>query len=394
MKYYIPQIDYSDCGFACLKMMVASLYQDQNALFIKQDESHGPYSLLDLKKLAETYGIILDGVEVDDKLLIKEIRLPFIALLQKKNEVCHYVLVHKIKHGYVNYLDPEIGECSLSIKNFSHLWTGTALIISEFNKREIEFKNYEVDDKKKDFFTPLLQVFSSILLAVGIFFIDDKSTIYLPLVFLSSSVISEIILRIFLIKKMEKMDIQLINQAVVKKGKYHEFYLRYEEYKKSHVSHKLTLVFSLLSILFITTIVLLNNIYNAFIVLIPLFIAIMDVKFISPMINEKEELIALEERELGHIKNIDLLKKQIDKIHLRGYKVAKTMLLKKYIYLALLLLTSLLTTVFNETFSLPYVIFYFAISYTLLEQDIAFMSYPMKRIMDLRNKSRLINLME
>ena len=50
MKYFIPQIDQTDCGFACLKMLIAHLYEDERALFIKQDENHGPYNMSQIKE--------------------------------------------------------------------------------------------------------------------------------------------------------------------------------------------------------------------------------------------------------------------------------------------------------------------------------------------------------
>ena len=106
MNYYIPQISHSDCGFACLKMMIAHLYENQNALYIPQDETKGPYSLKALTDLALSYGITLEGIEIEEKEEIKEARFPFIALLQKSEEVFHYVLVTKVKWGSVYYLDP------------------------------------------------------------------------------------------------------------------------------------------------------------------------------------------------------------------------------------------------------------------------------------------------
>ena len=84
----------------------------------------------------------------------------------------------------------------------------------------------------------------------------------------------------------------------------------------------------------------------------------------------------------------------MEKIHLRGYKVAKLMLVKKYVYAGLIAVIALLTTVFNETFSLPYVIFYFAIGYMLLEQYTNFMKYPEMEKEMLKSKVRLNNLLE
>ena len=89
MNYYIPQISHSDCGFACLKMLIAHLYENQNALFIPQDETKGAYSLKALADLALNYGITLTGIEVDEKDEIKNARFPFIALLQESEEIFH-----------------------------------------------------------------------------------------------------------------------------------------------------------------------------------------------------------------------------------------------------------------------------------------------------------------
>ena len=55
MNYFIPQIDSSDCGFACLKMMVARLYENEKALYIKQNENHGAYNFLELKEKGLVY---------------------------------------------------------------------------------------------------------------------------------------------------------------------------------------------------------------------------------------------------------------------------------------------------------------------------------------------------
>ena len=70
------------------------------------------------------------------------------------------------------------------------------------------------------------------------------------------------------------------------------------------------------------------------------------------------------------------------------------MLVKRYIYAGLIAIVALLTTVFNETFSLPYVIFYFAIGYMLFEQYVNAMKYPEAENELLKSKVRLNNLIE
>ncbi len=394
MNYFIPQIDYSDCGFACLKMMIAHQYQNKDALYIKQDESHGPYSLLDLTKEALKYGITLKGIECEDKNNIKEMPLPAIILLQKKNNVCHYVLLTKVRKTSLTYLDPEEGEVRTSKTNFKKIWTGAALIIENFEAIEVSFPHEILINKKvNSYLTTILQFLSAAFMIVGVYFIDDKSKIYIPLLFLSSAFIFELILRYYLIARMEKFDETFIKDANIEKGKYSLFYQRYEEYKKASLVTNMNLAFSFLTILFIAVVILMNNIYNAFIILTPLFLSIVDLKIITPAIKEKEQVIAIEERELSTLRNVDMLKRQMDKIHLRSYKLARKILVKKYVILAILVVTALLTTVFNETFSLPYVIFYFALCYLLFEQYTNFMKYPICKNEQLKSKVRLLNLM-
>ncbi len=393
--YFIPQLDQSDCGFACLKMLIASYYENENALFIKQNENHGPYSFQQLLEKGGDYGLTFEGILVEDKKEIKEMKFPFIALLEKKNGLHHYVLVTKCKLGTVYYLDSNEGECFASIKTFSSLWTGKSLIVTDFTKKEdIVFPEYEV--KKKNTFVPiyLLQFFSALLLIVGIFFIDEKTKIYIPLAFLGASVIFEILLRIILVKKMEKFDYSYLSGLNVDKNRYYDFYVRLEDYKKKLFSSRMNIIFSFVIILFIAAITLYNNVYNAFIILIPLLLAVIDVKLVETSLKEKDELIVLDEREINDINNIDLLKSQINKLHMRSYKMAKVVLLKRYIYMALLIVTALLTTVFNESFALPYVIFYFAIGYTLFEQFENFIHYPDARKELLRSRARLYNVTE
>lgn len=394
MKYFIPQIDQTDCGFACLKMLIAHLYEDERALFIKQDENHGPYNMKEIKEKGEVYGISLTGIEVTDKKSIKEMRFPFLAILKKKNDLYHYVLVTKVKWGSVYYSDPSIGECSTSFKNFFSLWTGNSLIVEDFERKDVEFQGDLTKTAKKNVFTIVFQVLSALFLGVGVYFIDEKTMIYIPLLFLTLSLVSEIILRILLVKQMEKMDDEFVLGLDADRKKLYQLYERYEDYKKKSLSSKMNFIFTFLVILFISAITLINNIYNAFVVLIPLIIAIIDVKFVDDDLKQKDEVICLEEKEIVGMRNIDSFKKQIEKIHLRGYKVARLMLVKKYIYAGLIAIVALLTTVFNETFSLPYVIFYFAIGYMLFEQYVNFMKYPETEKELLKSKVRLNNLIE
>ena len=199
MKYFIPQINDSDCGFACLKMLIANLYENKDALYIKQDENHGQYTFKELSKIASEYGIDLQGVEIDNKKEIKKMKFPFIALLQIEENVFHFVLVTKIKMGDVYYLDPRDGENIINLKTFSMSWTGKALIINDFIPVEgLCFVPIEKNMEKTNYLAIIFQILSAAFLITGVFFINDSSKIYFPVLFLGLSLISEIILSVHL----------------------------------------------------------------------------------------------------------------------------------------------------------------------------------------------------
>ena len=391
MRFYIPQISYSDCGFACLKMLIAHLYQNENALYIQQDESKGAYSFKSLIDTALMYGIKLEGIEISEKNEIKNGKFPFIALLQTSEESFHYVLVTKYRLGTVYYADPDEGECTLSLRSFNRLWVGTALIVDEFEKKDIYFNVYLPKEKHRGVVQTIMQVITALLLGTGIYFLDDKTNIYIPIIFLSLAFISEVVLRTLLLKRMQKMDESYLSKVSVEKKRFYTFYERYEDYKKVTITGGLNLVFSIILIIFMAVIVLLNNIYNAFIVLIPLLIAIFDSKYITMELDKKKKEIAKQERELSVCKNVDLSKNILNQIHLLTYKLGRMILLKKCSFILILVLVSLLTSTINETFSLPYVVFYFAIGYMLLEQYLNFLNYPNIRKEELKAKVKLNN---
>ena len=156
----------------------------------------------------------------------------------------------------------------------------------------------------------------------------------------------------------------------------------------------MSVIFSFISIIFIAAVTLLNNIYNAFLILVPLFLSIVDSKFVETSIREKDQVLSIEEREIYAIKNIDLFKEHIEKLHGRGYKISKMMLVNKCINIALIVAVSLLTVALNKALSLPYLIFYSAIGYMLFEQYNNFLKYPESQKELLRSKVRLYNVIE
>ena len=246
--------------------------------------------------------------------------------------------------------------------------------------------------EKTNYLAIIFQILSAAFLITGVFFINDSSKIYFPVLFLGLSLISEIILRNILIKQMQNLDKIYLTGISIEKQLYYQFYERFEDYKKKMILANMNIIFSLIIIIFIVLVTLLNNIYNAFLILVPLIISVIDLKFVEPIIKKKIDNIIREEKEIKTIQGVDMYLSQLGGIHYKSYQIGRINLIKKYVYLAIILLTALLTTIFNNTFSLPYVIFYFAIGYMLFEQYMNFMKYPETKRELLVSKVRLHNI--
>lgn len=141
MKYYCLQESSSDCGFCVLKVMLANLNKDANYLDLKS-QKEGPYSMLDIKKLALEYKLELEGYKVDDLSLLSTFTFPLICQI-KRGKDNHFVLIEKIEKGILYIFDPSIGELEINESVFQEI----------FNQNVLMVKNHEVEklqvEKKK-----------------------------------------------------------------------------------------------------------------------------------------------------------------------------------------------------------------------------------------------------
>lgn len=104
MKYFCYQLQDDDCGFACLKMLLANINNDKNYLYLQNYKDKGNYTFFELIKIANLYGVNLKGYKgkMDSK-----IKTPFICLIKGLNNN-HYIIVYSNKM-FVKYFDPDNG---------------------------------------------------------------------------------------------------------------------------------------------------------------------------------------------------------------------------------------------------------------------------------------------
>ena len=303
--YYIPQVTKSGCGFACLKMLLATAHKDERYLYLKEDENHGTYSYQELVAIAQRYDVTLIGVKYDDKGDLRHLtRFPLILTVVKENGSPHAVLISKRRGKKVKVYDPDKGIYWQRVDRFIQRWDGTALSINQVQERQFTYRIIDVSDKKGEIVSYIMQTLAAISLALATFFIKPGGSLIMPLIFLIASVLCEIVLRMFLLRRMQKCDKYLRRfLPYVRKKDYFEYYKRSQHYKSSALTMGLNFVFYLLVVILIVTISLINSVTFVVSIGAALLAALIDVFFFTPFKKSINKELETNENELQYVKD-------------------------------------------------------------------------------------------
>ena len=128
------------------------------------------------------------------------------------NECPHAVLVSQRKGNKVKVHDPATGIKWQKIDSLIPSWDGTLLAVNSFNKHPYPYNVIDSKDPKGTVVSSIFQTLTAIFIAVATFFIKPDGNIVLPLVFAGLSLVSEILLRFTLLKRMQRFDKHQRNQ--------------------------------------------------------------------------------------------------------------------------------------------------------------------------------------
>jgi len=364
--FYIPQIQKDDCGFTCLKIVLANINKDRDYLFLPQKEDHGYYSYSDLIKIGREYGINFEGFRATEKSeLVNCTKFPVICSIELKNGAKHAVVVTKIKWKRVFYIDPRKGKTSLPISKFLSIWDGTGLIIESYEKQKCPVKVVEPVSVFSRVGLSILEFVVGVFALLGIYFVKEGTPIYVPVIFLSLAIITELIMRALSYKIMKGLDSYFFKDSVLPKKGFKDYLIRYENYKKLSLSSPMNYVLLLVFALGLVTVVLLNDKRNLMLIIVPILIALFDLAFISPMLkNKKQEIIDLESN-LDNSENSEDLQSKVKVLHNAAYNYSYIDIACRYIYAGVMIASALLTMRLCGISSFPYIIFYSCIGLSL-----------------------------
>ena len=392
--YYIPQVSKSGCGFACLKMLLASVHKDERYLYLKEDERHGPYSYQDLVSIAQRYDVTLVGVKYEDKGDLSVLtRFPLILTIQQENDTLHAVLVSKRRGKKIKVFDPGKGVYWEKISRFIKKWDGTALAINKVQERPFTSRIIDVSDTKGEIVSYIIQTFAAAFIALATFFIKPDGSFVLPIVFCAASVICEIILRMLLLKRMQKCDRYLRRfLPYVDRRNYFEYYKRCQYYKSSALTMGLNFIFYLLVVVLIVTISIINS--TTFIVSIgaALLAAFIEVFFFTPFKKNINKELEEQENGLRYVKDEDDMEMKVKNMEVKSYRYAYLEFSSKVVVGAFFLIASFFISAVDHTLALTNIVFYVCVSFLIYQYLVPLFSYDYKVGDNMIAKARINNL--
>ena len=116
---FFKQLDSSDCGPTCLRMILKFYGKDMNPAVLREKcrTTREGVSLIGLSDTAEQLGLRTLYLRIEDKRLI-EMRLPLIAHWKGN----HFVIVYKVTKNSIYVADPALGRIKYSIPEFREGW--------------------------------------------------------------------------------------------------------------------------------------------------------------------------------------------------------------------------------------------------------------------------------
>ena len=392
--YYIPQVTKSGCGFTCLKMLLAIAHKDERYLYLKEDEGHGPYSYQELLDIAQRFDITLIGIKYEDKEDLRNVNsFPRILTVKKENESQHAVLLVARRGNKLKIQDPEKGVYWISVKKFIPKWDGTALAINHQEEHPFTLRVIDVKDTKGEIISYFLQALAAVFLALATFFVKPDGSYFLPLLFCALSVLSEIVLRTILLKRMQKCDRYLrMFLPYVERRDYFRYYKRSQEYKQNALTLGLNFVFYLLVVILIATISIINSVTFAISILVALLAAFIEVFFFTPLKKDLNKQLVEQEDELRRVRDVEDMELQVKTMEVKSYRYAYIEFASKVIFGAFFLVASFFVSVVEKTFAIPNLVFYTCVSFLIYQYMVPLFGVD-NRISDVATaKARINNL--
>ena len=319
MKHFIYQGNEHDCGFASLKMLLATLANNDSYLYINKPEKKGSYTIRELENLAESFGVVLKSASCDEDYLDK-LECPCLTLINSN----HVVMLKKKNKRSVIIADPGKGIIKISRRKFISIWTRIIMEVEDASSIQVIAKlRRHILPKKFEIIQSAISITSTIVLITTFYFFNDIKNFWFSIIFLMLFVLSQFIENFFLFKQINYFDKTFIplyfdNEKNKNKNKYEEFL----NFKSHYFMSNRGLLTSVLLVFLIVFLLLFNNFKNILAILIILLLKIFEILVFSKSEKNFVEKVGKLEQEsfINSEKNVDYLLAANQQSNLKVFK--------------------------------------------------------------------------
>jgi len=387
--YFIHQLEDTDCGFACLKMLIARTNHDENCLYLLNPQPHHAYSFLELSHLGEDHGLTMEGYKVSDKKEAFHIAPPFIAHLSVDGSN-HFVIVDKIKKNRIEVMDPKNGVYWMPREDFLALFTGMLLAVAHAEKSKTKALKWTPVPTRERLYLHVLQLLSIVYLLVALYFVNEDSQFLYPVIFFAAYFGLELLYKKFLLGVMSRFDARVIMPIVkhISSEVKSNFAFLYN-FKTLSIISPLGFVSQLAVVLTIAVVMTFNAWGNVFIIIVCLGMALLEVFLWNPFFRKlTRQMAKLESGILRNLERKEPIEDALVDLNKRTYRYALIDETKKYLSYFILLTGCLLSMALSGIASVNYLVFHFMIFSYLLENVRGLLNYGQDRlkIRDARNR--------
>ena len=173
---------------------------------------------------------------------------------------------------------------------------------------------------------------------------------------------------------------------------YYQYYIRCQEFKKTYLTTKLNVVYSLLVSVFIIVISVLNSPNNFPIAIAPVVLAGLECLIVQPKEEVVAQKLADQEEELRQNKNKEDVIMKVKLLQKKTYDYSKYKLVYKFIAILLFTMTSILSMSLTNSFTLLNLVFSLTIQMFLYQNLMPVFSSEKNILEVYKAKSKVNNM--
>lgn len=361
MKYFIKQLGNKDCGYTCVKMLLAMVFKKTDFLYYPEPDINQSSSFRELITFANKEGVNLKAYRIIDKDIKKIKKSPFLLPIIS-DSILHLILVKKVKRKKCLIYDPSYGVYWLKNKDLKSIWNGEYLEVDKIKKGNFKLKKVNFISKRISLLSILFELLSFSSLMWAMYFINKNQSFYSSLILFACYIIFEFLYRKALIQGMKKFDNDLIiPEFSLNHMDFKTRYANMVKFKNIVITSPVEIISLILMTAFGIVLLIINNVIN-FLIILAIFLTLICFKAIeSNTFSYKINKINKMEKELENIsKNSnDVFVKKIKSLNAQTYQYASYLNLKKYLIIFIIISLALLYAKINSIDSINFVLFHF-----------------------------------